>query len=133
MKDILNLTIEFAKKIQKTKEYLNLKKAKEINDKDHELKNNIAEFNELTENVKSLIKNSSKKEEIDEENSKISLIYSKIVNNENMINFNKASNEMNILMNKINNILIKAVNGEDFENSCVEFNCESCKKCSGKN
>ena len=133
MRDILNLTIEFAKKIQETKEYLNLKKAKEINDKDHELKNNIAEFNELTENVKSLIKNSSKKEEIDEENSKISLIYSKIVNNENMINFNKASNEMNILMNKINNILIKAVNGEDFESFCVEFNCGSCKKCSGKN
>lgn len=128
----MELTVKLAKKIQETKEYLNLKNAKKINDEDPELKNNIVKFNELTENVKSLIKNKSSKEEIDDENFKISEIYNKITSNKNMINYNNASDEMNILMNKINNILIKAVNGEDFENACVKFNCESCEKCSGK-
>ncbi len=132
--DILNLTVEFAKKIQQTEEYLNLSKAKKANDNDLKLQSMIHEYNFLIDNIKNLIKNKSDKKTIDDENLKISEIYKKIMLNENMIMFNKASENMNILMNKINSILIDAVNGkktiacDDKKN----IDCGNCGKCSGK-
>ena len=135
MADISNLTVEFAKKIQKTKEYLNLQKAKKNNDEDVELKKMLDLYNKLTEEVKILIEEKEpNREKINEKNVEISETYKKIMANKNMIKFNKASNDVNVLMNRINNILIEAVNGEDFE-SCGKnkvFNCGSCGKCSGK-
>ena len=132
--DILNLAVEFAKKIQKTQEYLNLSKAKKDNDSDLKLQNMIDEYNFLTNNIKDLIKNKAEKEVIDNENVKISKIYRKIMLNENMIKFNKASEEMNILMNRINLILIDAVNGKEPMVCADEKNidCGKCGKCSGK-
>ena len=49
-----------------------------------------------------------------------------------MIAFNKASNEMNLLMNNINAILVAAVNDEDVS-ACSDrksSGCSGCKKCS---
>ena len=135
MSDIINLTVEFAKKIQRTKEYLNLQKAKKNNDEDGELKKMLNLYNKLTEEVKILIeKKEPNKEKINEKNVEISETYKKIMENKNMIKFNKASNDVNVLMNRINNILIKAVNGEDYENCSKNkvLNCGSCGKCFGK-
>ena len=136
METIIELAIDFAKNIQKTKEYLNLKKAKEENDRDLELQKLIKKLNMLKQDVKNLIKNeNSNKQQIDNLNYEISLVYRKIMENKNMINFNEKSEKANILMNKVNSILVKAINGEELVSSCNEensFNCGSCKKCSGK-
>ena len=43
--DIIQETFNFAKKIQKTEQFLNLKKAKECNDNDKQLQDLINEFN----------------------------------------------------------------------------------------
>ena len=135
MADILDSAINFAKEIQKTKEYLKLEEAKKNNDNDEELVRMITEYNNLTEKVKNLISTkNSQKEEIDKTNDEISIIYKKIMENKNMIDYDLASSEMNILMNKINSILIDAVNGKKID-SCSKnkvFNCGSCRKCSGK-
>lgn len=136
MEKIIELAVDFAKNIQKTKEYLNLKDAKEKNDKDLELQKLIKKFNRLKREVKNLIKSkNSNKQQIDELNYEISLTYKKIAKNKNMINFNEKSNEANILMNKINSILVNAINGMELVSGCFKensFNCGSCKKCSGK-
>lgn len=136
MEKIIELAVEFAKNIQKTPEYLNLKIAKEKNDNDLELQKLIKKFNMLKEEVENLIKSeNSNKEQIDSLNYEISNVYEKIKENENMINFNKKSNKANILMNKINSILVNAINGEELISNCNgenSFNCGSCKKCSGK-
>lgn len=136
MEKIMELAVDFAKNIQKTNEYLNLKKAKEKNDNDLELQKLIKKFNMLKQNVEDLIKkNGSNKEQIDNLNCEISAIYKKIMENKNMVNFNKASNQANILMNKINSVLVNAINGEELISSCLNknsFSCGSCEKCSGK-
>lgn len=132
MSDILKLANEFAENIKKTEEYLNLVKARKDNDEDVNLNVKINEFNAHTDNVKRLIADGSPKEEVDSENVKISELYKEIMENKNMIAFNKASNEMNLLMNNINAILVAAVNDEDVS-ACSDrksSGCSGCKKCS---
>lgn len=133
--EIIQETVEFAKKIQQTEQYLNLQKAKKNNDSDENLQNLINEFNM----VKLKFEHSLEKSEENRENSeKLNSLYDKIMQNENMIFFNKVSDEMNKLMNDVNKILISAVNGNNFENfnkfdfeknSDCEGNCENCLGC----
>ncbi len=132
MRDILKLANEFAKNIKKTEEYLNLAQARKNNDNDIGLNAKINEFNALTENVKKLIAGGGSKEEVDGENAKISELYKNIMENRNMVAFNKASNEMNMLMNNINAILVAAVNNEDVSACSGEKSsgCSGCRKCS---
>ena len=135
MKDIFKFAFDFAKKIKETDEYKKLSVARKNNNLDIKLNEDIANYNKLTEKVKELISGGSSKEEIDSVNIKISDIYKKIMENENMIAFNKASDEVNIMMNKINSILIDAINEND-SSHCSEnevFDCGSCGKCLKKN
>ncbi len=135
MVDIIDSAVDFAKKIQTTKEYLSLQKAKKNNDEDVELNDMILKYNELTKHLKQLVADKqNEKEQINEQQIKISELYKKIMANKNMINFNKASDEVNILMNKINSILVDAVNGEnvDYCHKNEVFDCGSCGKCFGK-
>ena len=59
-----------------------------------------------------------------------------MMKNPNMIDFNEASDKVNNMMNKINKILIAAVNGEDLtfdfeinESNCGGGGCENCCGC----
>lgn len=135
MTDIMKIGVEFAKKIQQTDVYLALKKEKENNDFDTKLNEMIEKYDELVGEVNKIIKNKNSKEEIDEKNEKISEIYKDIMNDENMIAYNKASDDKNFLMNKINWILIDAVNGKNPSECCnnKEYGCGSGKKCSKEN
>lgn len=135
MARIMELAVEFAKEIQKTDEYKELNEAKRKNDEDRELNENIKNFNNLTKKVKELIsKKDSNKEEIYKTNEEIKNAYDRVMSNENMINFNVKSNNMNVLMNKINSILIDAVNGKEVSlcSSNKSYECGSCEKCLGK-
>ena len=136
MKEVMKKVFELVEEIQKTKQYLNLSEAKKNNDSDVELTNNIKKYNLLTEEVKRLISTGKgNKEQIDEKNVEISKLYDIIIKNENMVAFNRASEEVNILMNKINSILVAGVNGEIINTySCDDDNgCGSCGKCLKKN
>lgn len=127
--DIIQETFNFAKKIQKTEQFLNLKKAKECNDNDEQLQNLINEFNMIKLKIEYDLKKMKTKE--NEKNSeKLNELYDKIMQNEHMTIFNKASDEMNALMNKINKILLTAVNGKDVENF-NEFDLNSDNGCTG--
>lgn len=139
--DIIKETFDFAKKIQETEQFLKLKKAKQANDADEKLQVLVNEFNmcklKLNQHLKEIGKN-TKTENYEEENKKLSELYEKIMQNKNMIAFNKASDDVNALMNKINQILIAAVNDKNLEN-VDEFdfenehdcagNCQSCSGC----
>lgn len=139
--NIIEETFNFAKKIQKTEQFLNLKKAKEANDADENLQNLVNDFNMLKLKLNHSLKETEKNNELEnyEKNSKnLSDLYDKIMENKNMIEFNKASDDVNALMNKINKILVAAVNGKnlehltelDFENEpdCAG-NCQNCSGC----
>ena len=139
--DIIKETFDFAKKIQETEQFLKLKKAKQANDADEKLQVLVNEINmcklKLNQHLKETGKN-TKTENYEEDNKKLSELYEKIMQNKNMIAFNKASDDVNALMNKINQILIAAVNDKNLEN-VDEFdfenehdcagNCQSCSGC----
>lgn len=134
--NIIDLARNFGKEIQKTDEYLELMRAKKENDNDKELNDLIGKFNLLKFDIQRLLSDKEdQQEKINEKNSKLSEIYKKIMENKNMIAFNKASDNMNAIMNKINSILMAAVNGEDplmfseFNNLECSGSCGGCQGC----
>ena len=135
--DIIELAKNFGKEIQKTDEYLNLVEAKKNNDNDQELSNLIGEYNLLKFDIGRLLADyQDKQEKIDQKNAGLKEIYDKIMKNSNMIAFNEASDKINNMMNKINKILVAAVNGEDLafdleinESKCGGGGCENCFGC----
>ena len=135
MSKILEKAVEFAKEIQKTNEYLELEEAKKNNDNDKELNLMIENYNELIKKVSEVNSDENlEKEDLVQINEEIKKEYHKIMENKNMINFNVKSNNMNILMNKVNSILVDAVNGKEISLCSLEksSNCGSCGKCFGK-
>ena len=135
--DILEKAINFAKDIRKTKENLNLENAKKKNDGDKVLQNMINEFNLLKLKINYATSKSDlidqKKVDDDRQNSVLlSNLYDEIMKNKNMIEYNNASEKMDLLMNKINKILLAAVNGKMLNNVDELISDEGCSgNCSG--
>ncbi len=134
--DIIDLARNFGKEIQKTDEYLDLMQAKQNNDNDRELNDLIGKFNLLKFEIQTILSdNSDQQEKINAKNSELSEIYEKIMKNENMVVFNKASEKMDTVMNRINSILMAAVNGEDpmlfseIHDLGCNGSCDGCSKC----
>lgn len=134
--NIIDLARNFGKEIQKTDEYLELMRAKKENDNDKELNDLIGKFNLLKFDIQRLLSDKEdQQEKINEKNLELNEIYEKIMKNENMIAFNKASDNMNSVMNKVNSILMGAVNGEDpltfseFNNLGCSGGCSGCSGC----
>lgn len=132
--DIIKLTRELGKEIQKNDKYLNLKIASEINDQDENLQNLIKEFNlkKLAVNNE-LSKENRNDKKIKTLNAELTSCYEKLMSTENMKNFKLAKLEFDSLMNRVIAIIMKSAQGED--PNTVDFNdseCTgSCSSCSG--
>lgn len=130
---IIEKTRELAKLIQADPAYKNLIEAREKNDNDAELQDLIGKFNlkriELNQAMSEAERNQDK---INAADAELKEIYQKIMTNENMIAYDKATNEMSLIMNKINRIISGAANGEDPDTIDTEASCTgSCSSCSG--
>ena len=133
MENIIEKTRELAKLIQEDPAYKNLVAAREKNDNDQELQDLIGKFNlkriELNQAMSESERNQDK---INAADAELKEIYQKIMANENMIAYDKATNEMSLIMNKINRIISGAANGEDPDTIDTEASCTgSCSSCSG--
>lgn len=133
MENIIEKTRELAKLIQADPAYKNLMDAKERNDNDQELQDLIGKFNlkriELNQAMSESERNQDK---INAADAELKEIYQKIMTNENMLAYDKATNEMSLIMNKINRIISGAANGEDPDTIDTEASCTgSCSSCSG--
>ena len=133
MDNIIEKTRELAKLIQADPAYKALNDAREKNDNDKELQDLIGKFNlkriELNQAMSESERNQDKINAVDAE---LKEIYQKIMTNENMIAYDKATNEMSLIMNKINRIISGAANGEDPDTIDTEASCTgSCSSCSG--
>ena len=133
MENIIEKTRELAKLIQEDPAYKNLVAAREKNDNDAELQDLIGKFNlkriELNQAMSESERNQDK---INAADAELKEIYQKIMTNENMIAYDKATNEMSLIMNKINRIISGAANGEDPDTIDTEASCTgSCSSCSG--
>ena len=130
---ILEKARELGKLIQADPAYKNLVDAREKNDNDAELQDLIGKFNmkriELNGAMSEAERNQDKINALDAE---LKEVYQKIMSNENMLAYEKATNEMNLLMNKVNRILTGAANGENPDAIDTEASCTgSCSSCSG--
>ncbi len=131
--DIIQLTRTLGAEIQKTEEYKRFMAAKEKNDQDAILQEQIGDFNLL----KMQLDAEHEKEEKDqakilEINEKIVELYNVIISGEAMTEYNNAYNEYKALTDKISNILLMCENGEDpatCEPSECTGNCSSCGGC----
>lgn len=133
MENIIEKTRELAKLIQADPAYKNLVEAREKNDNDTELQDLIGKFNlkriELNQAMSESERNQDK---INAADAELKEIYQKIMANENMLAYDKATNEMSLIMNKINRIISGAANGEDPDAIDTEASCTgSCSSCSG--
>ncbi len=124
---------ELGKAIQQDERFIRFAKARLDMDNDKELQAVIGEFNIARMNLET----ESAKEDRDEEKMKelnegLREIYGKIMSNSIMVEFNTAKVAVDQMMNEINIIIGKTLDGEDPETCSVESGCSgSCSTCGG--
>lgn len=133
---VIELTRALGKEIQESQEYKDLMVAREANDNDETLQDMIGQFNLKRIELNSLMAKPEKDEDaIAACNGDLQKVYQDVMGNPNMIAFNNAKVGLDAMMNKINTILVKSVNGEDpetcadAEESSCGGNCGSCGGC----
>ena len=133
--DIIELSREIGRQLQQDERYLAMHKASEACDGDLELQNLIGEFN-----LKRMaINNESNQETPDEAklqelNNDLRLIYTQVMQNENMQNYNAAKQELDALLNRVSAIISQCADGADpdtadYEESSCGGDCGSCGGC----
>jgi len=133
--DIIELTREVGKKLQKEDIYLKFQLAKQAADEDAELQKMINEFGLKREEIsEETSKNESEQdsEKIQKLNREMRKVYAKIMTNERMINYNDTKDEFDILMKRITTIIQESSEGENPETAdyipCTG-NCSACGGC----
>jgi len=133
--DIIELTRELGKKLQKEDIYLKYQLAKQAADEDEELQKMINEFGLKREEIsEATSKNESEQdpERIQKLNREMRKVYAKIMTNERMIKYNDTKDEFDILMKRITTIIQESSEGEDPETAdyipCTG-NCSACGGC----
>lgn len=132
---VIELARELGKALQEDERYKKYLEAKEKNDKDIELQNMIGEFNvkrmQLNQEMQKDEKDPETMQKLDGE---LKEIYTKIMSNSNMSEFNSAQEAVDKLLNSVNYIITTAANGDD-PMTCPEeppASCGgSCSTCGG--
>lgn len=131
--DIIKMAREIGKGIQQEEAYLKLQVAQQNSDNDSELQNLIGEFN-----LKRIaINNEAQKSDRDDDklqqlNTEMREVYSKIMQNENMLAYNEAKEELDSVLQRVLAIISQSANGEDPETTDYSPSCTgSCSSCGG--
>ena len=130
---LIEMAREMGKEIQTMPEYKRLMAAKEANDNDKELQDGIGKFNlkrlEMNNEMQKPERDDAKLQALNEELQKI---YTEVMGNASMMEFNIAKQEMDEIMQQVNAILTMCVNGEDPETCEIPTGCSgSCSTCGG--
>ena len=125
--DVIKEARNLGKAIQSDPRFLRYAKARLANDDNSDLQDAIGNFNlvrmELDREANSETKSDDKIKELNE---KLRGIYSEIMSSPSMVEYNTAKADLDTMMNEVNTIISKCVDGED-PDTC---DCESCG-CSG--
>lgn len=131
--DAIKCARELGKAIQQDERFIRFAKARLENDNDEKLQAAIGNFNivrmELDREVSAEEKNEDKIKELNE---KIRAVYSEIMSSPAMVEYNTAKVELDQLVNEINTIIGKSLDGEDPETCDTQAACTgSCSTCGG--
>ncbi len=124
---------ELGKEIQKDERFIRFAKAKLESDSNAELQALIGEFNitrmELDRAASGEDADEAKQKELNE---RLRDIYGKIMSNPSMVEYNTAKVAVDQMMNEVNIILSKTLDGEDPATCSAESQCSgSCSTCGG--
>ena len=133
--DIITKARELGKMIQQEPTFVALQEAQKKADADMELQNLIGDFN-----LKRMaINNEASKSDRDQDklaelNAEMREAYSKIMSNENMIAYNSAKEEFDVIATRILAIIQQSAEGADpetadYSQSSCSGSCESCGGC----
>lgn len=130
--DIIEMTRELGKALQADDRYIAYNLAKQANDADTELQQQITAFDEMRNELNAeLCKEDKDTDKIKELDEGIKSNYKQIMSNKNMMVFTAAQGSLEALVNNINQIITLCANGEDPE-TCQPSSCTgSCATCGG--
>jgi len=131
--DIIEMTRELGKALQNDDRFIAYYLAKQANDNDKELNDDIEKFSALRADLANAMsaedKNTDLIKQLDED---IKSTYQKIMSNKNMLVFQGAQTALESLVNNINQIITMCANGEDPATCQPSTGCTgSCSTCGG--
>ena len=131
--DVIKTARELGKAIQQDERFIRYAKAKLANDNDEELQNAIGNFNvKRLELEKAAGEENKDEEKIKTLNEELRTIYGEIMASAPMVEYNTAKAHLDQMMNEVNIVLSKSLDGEDPETLTVESGCTgSCSTCGG--
>jgi len=132
--DVIELTRELGKAIQNDDRYIAYQLAKQVNDEDTQLQEDISRFETLRLKLNRIMSSSPVDNELMKKtDGELKEVYRKVMQNPNMIVFNSAQNALESLISNINQIISLCANGEDPEtcqpSSQCGGNCATCGGC----
>ncbi len=131
--DVIEQVRNLGKAIQQDERFIRYAKARLANDNDKDLQAAIGEFNiirmELDREMQAEEKNEEKVKELNE---KLRTVYGNIMSAPAMVEYNTAKVAVDEMVNEINVIISKSLDGEDPETCEVTSGCSgSCSTCGG--
>lgn len=131
--DVIKCVRELGKAIQQDERFVRYAKARLANDNNEELQAAIGKFNvarmELDREINAEEKNEDKVKELNEE---LRRIYGEIMSAPDMVEYNTAKVELDQMVNEINTVISKTLDGEDPETCDTAAACTgSCSTCGG--
>ena len=133
--DVIELTRELGKAIQQDDRYIAYMLAKQVNDNDKELNDDVEKFSKLREELNEVMKKDVQASETDhlkELDENIKATYKKIMSNKNMVVFQAAQKNLEDLINNVQQIITMCANGDDPETCQPSSGCSgSCATCGG--
>jgi cell fate (sporulation/competence/biofilm development) regulator YlbF (YheA/YmcA/DUF963 family) len=133
--DMIELAREIGRQLQKDEAYVKMVEARQASDADQDLQNDIGEFN-----LKRMaINNEAQKDDRNEEtlkrlNEEFRAVYTRIMQNQNMLRYNEAKNELDAIVQRVTAIISMCAEGEDpdtcdYDASSCGGDCSACGGC----
>ena len=131
--DIIEMARELGKALQNDDRYIAYNLAKQVNDEDKELQEQIDSFEKMRYDLSmELTKENKDTEKVKELDENIKETYNKIMSNKNMIVFSAAQKSLEALVSNIQEIITLSANGEDPASCEPSSGCTgSCATCGG--
>ena len=133
--DVIELTRELGKAIQQDDRYIAYMLAKQVNDNDKEINEDVEKFSKRREELNEVMKKDVQASETDhlkELDENIKATYKKIMSNKNMVVFQAAQKNLEDLINNVQQIITMCANGDDPETCQPSSGCSgSCATCGG--
>ncbi len=131
--DVIEKARELGKAIQQDERFIRYTKARLANDDDKELQAAIGNFNIKRMELEKAASEENKDEEaVKVLNEELRKVYGEIMSSEPMVEYNTAKAMLDQMMNEVNIVLSKTLDGEDPETLTVDSGCTgSCSTCGG--